>query len=241
MKVVRGDFLARRRAIRPGVLDGGPPAKRGRIVQNRKRDSTQTRVRPGSPHARATSLLMRDGGRNLGRHGAGVVPPDPRTVAVFFGPTRIHTVPRTLAHIHDGDCAIAVRHTNDRTAMDRSVTKPILIVDDSPDLCEVMAALFELHGYRSVCATDGATALEMLHGGLRPALILLDWMMPEVDGAAFRRAQLADPELARIPVIVVSAAPIEILHESEPLIPSVVRKPVDLDLLFSLVAAHVGY
>ncbi|HEY8516722.1 MAG TPA: response regulator [Candidatus Binatia bacterium] len=123
--------------------------------------------------------------------------------------------------------------------MARSIPKKILIVDDSPDLCEVMAALFELHGYSSVCANDGGAALKLLHDGLRPALILLDWMMPEVDGAAFRRAQLADPELADIPVIVVSAAPVEALREGAPLVPSIVRKPVDVDLLFSLVAAHV--
>ena len=122
--------------------------------------------------------------------------------------------------------------------MDGSTAKPILIVDDSADLCEVLKALLELQGYDSVCAANGARALEMLRGGLRPALILLDWMMPEVDGAAFREAQLADPELASIPVIVVSAAQIEDLTENARLIPSIVRKPVDLDLLFSLVAAR---
>jgi len=55
------------------------------------------------------------------------------------------------------------------------------------------------------CATNGQEALEMLRAGERPSLILLDVMMPVLDGRQFREEQKRDPDLASIPVIVVSA------------------------------------
>jgi CheY-like chemotaxis protein len=60
-------------------------------------------------------------------------------------------------------------------------------------------------GYEVAHAANGREALELLHSQPEPSVILLDLMMPEMDGAQFREAQLRDPKLAQIPVIVLSA------------------------------------
>jgi CheY-like chemotaxis protein len=80
----------------------------------------------------------------------------------------------------------------------------ILIVDDDPDLCEVLADLLEHHGYDVATCHDGVEGLDRLHAGVRPVLILLDLEMPRMNGYEFRAAQLADPELAAIPVMLIS-------------------------------------
>lgn len=82
----------------------------------------------------------------------------------------------------------------------------ILLVDDDQDVLEAMRELLESEGHEVVTATDGRGALEHLQGGLRPSVILLDLMMPGMNGWTFRQEQLKDDQLAKIPVIVVSAA-----------------------------------
>jgi CheY-like chemotaxis protein len=81
----------------------------------------------------------------------------------------------------------------------------VLIVDDDPDVAAVLADLLQLEGFSVASALDGAAALAQLRDGLRPCAILLDLMMPVMDGWAFRADQLADPALAPIPVLVTSA------------------------------------
>ena len=83
---------------------------------------------------------------------------------------------------------------------------PVLVVDDDPDIREAMTAILEGEGYTVSEARDGAEALALLRGGNAPCLILLDLMMPVMDGWSFRAAQLADPALAEIPVVILSAA-----------------------------------
>jgi CheY-like chemotaxis protein len=80
----------------------------------------------------------------------------------------------------------------------------ILIVEDDRDLLEVMSDLLETEGYQIAQAADGAEALELLRAGLRPDLILLDLQMPRMSGWRFRLEQLRDPELAEIPVLVMT-------------------------------------
>ena len=65
--------------------------------------------------------------------------------------------------------------------------------------------LLEWEGYQVDCAANGQEALDYLHGQGEPELILLDVMMPVLDGEEFRREQQRDPSLAKIPVVVVSA------------------------------------
>jgi CheY-like chemotaxis protein len=67
-----------------------------------------------------------------------------------------------------------------------------------------MRMVLEWEGYRTACAADGWEALDYLRAGGRPSLILLDLMLPGLDGWQFRREQRRDPALAAIPVVVVS-------------------------------------
>lgn len=83
---------------------------------------------------------------------------------------------------------------------------PVLIVDDDTDLRRALTELLEEEGYAVVGAADGRDALAKLQAGLRPALILLDLMMPGMNGWDFRKAQLDDPELRALSVVVVTAS-----------------------------------
>ena len=89
----------------------------------------------------------------------------------------------------------------------RAVRSPcVLIVDDDDDLRETVADLLVSAGYRVNTADNGQSALEWLdHALALPDLILLDLMMPVMDGWAFGEAKRRRPRLANIPVIVFSA------------------------------------
>jgi CheY-like chemotaxis protein len=82
----------------------------------------------------------------------------------------------------------------------------VLIVEDNEVTRDVMALILESDGYQVSTAANGRTALERLRGGERPGVILLDLMMPVMDGWQFREEQRRDRALADIPVIVCSAA-----------------------------------
>ncbi len=82
----------------------------------------------------------------------------------------------------------------------------ILVVEDDLSTREALSMLLSAEGYGVSTAADGVAALEQLHDGQRPGLILLDLMMPLMDGWQFRNEQLRDPGLANIPVIVCSAS-----------------------------------
>ena len=82
---------------------------------------------------------------------------------------------------------------------------PILIVEDDEDLREMMAQLLALEGFKAETAANGREALAYLALGDRPDVILLDLMMPVMDGWEFRRQQVTDPALAAVPVVVLSA------------------------------------
>lgn len=82
--------------------------------------------------------------------------------------------------------------------------KLVMIVDDDDDVCMAMQIALEAYGYCVVVAHDGAEALHALGAGEPPCLIILDLMMPGMNGQQFRAAQLRDPVLAEIPVLVLS-------------------------------------
>ena len=89
--------------------------------------------------------------------------------------------------------------------------KPILIVDDDKDVRIALAELLEGEGYTVAGAHNGHEALQLMRGGLHPAIILLDLMMPVMDGG-FRSEQQRDPAFSRVPVVIVSASGFS--HES---------------------------
>lgn len=117
-----------------------------------------------------------------------------------------------------------------------STSATVLLVDDDLDLREAAAEALEDAGYRVVRADDGRRALdEMTRGGLRPDLILLDMMMPNLDGWGFRVAQKQLPAIAEIPVVALTAYALTD-DEREQLDAAVIlRKPVALDELMSAV------
>jgi CheY-like chemotaxis protein len=102
--------------------------------------------------------------------------------------------------------------------------KSVLLVEDDPLTRGAMRMVLEWEGYQVSCAANGQEALDLLHKGERPSLILLDIAMPVLDGRQFREQQEKDPALADIPVIVVSgtavAATVEAAgHIQKPFLP----------------------
>lgn len=87
-----------------------------------------------------------------------------------------------------------------------TASRPILIVDDDTDLRETLGEVLAEEGYEAHLCENGRIALDCLRGGERPALILLDLMMPEMNGWQFREEQLRDARLAGIPVVVMTAS-----------------------------------
>jgi CheY-like chemotaxis protein len=81
----------------------------------------------------------------------------------------------------------------------------ILLVEDDEGNREALRELLEGEGYKVATAADGAAALMWLRAGARPDLILLDLMMPVMNGTEFRAHQRRDPQLADIPVVLMSA------------------------------------
>ncbi len=111
----------------------------------------------------------------------------------------------------------------------------VLIVEDDLDIRESLAELLELQGYGVLQAHDGRAALDVLAAGARPGLILLDLMMPGMDGATFLEEQRARPELAQIPVVVLTAARVDL----SALAPTaVLLKPVVLEELWQVLEEH---
>src|SRR5947207_15447872 len=83
----------------------------------------------------------------------------------------------------------------------------ILIVEDDFDIREALTQILEDEGFQVRCASNGREALEVATSGPAPRLILLDLMMPVMNGWQFRAEQLKDPRLAEVPVLVISADP----------------------------------
>ena len=90
------------------------------------------------------------------------------------------------------------------SATPRVGARRVLVVDDDRDIRELMVELLASEGYEVASASDGRRALAEARAR-RPDVILLDLMMPVMSGWEFREAQLRDPTLADIPVVVVTA------------------------------------
>lgn len=124
------------------------------------------------------------------------------------------------------------------TPRDSRRTDPItvMVVDDERDPRESVCEWLTAKGYAVVPARDGADALRQLRAadGHKPDVILLDLMMPVMNGWQFRKAQSNDPELSKIPVVVVTAAG---AREQIPAIDADawLAKPVDFDRLLATI------
>ncbi len=117
--------------------------------------------------------------------------------------------------------------------------KTVLIVEDDPDVRASIAEVLEDNEYRPLSASNGRDALNALSSASpKPCLILLDIMMPIVDGRQFRSAQMEDPLLRSIPVVLLTAyaKPEQVALDMG--VDSYLRKPCELEALLSTVAHY---
>jgi CheY-like chemotaxis protein len=114
----------------------------------------------------------------------------------------------------------------------------VLVIDDDREVRESLRTLLQLDGHKVKTARDGQDALKQLRGGLRPSIILLDLMMPAMDGQHFRAEQLRDPEFAHIPVVVLSGHYDPQQNAASLGAVASLRKPADIDTVLQLIEAH---
>ena len=125
--------------------------------------------------------------------------------------------------------------------MDVATARPhVLLVEDDPDTREVLRLILEADGMEVTAAQDGLDALarlEEIHrrNRLTPCAIVLDYMMPRFSGAQFRDRQLANRDIADVPVILVSAVSDLEAHAKAMHPYAVLQKPVDPDQLTATV------
>jgi CheY-like chemotaxis protein len=114
----------------------------------------------------------------------------------------------------------------------------ILLIEDEPEIRMALADLLEEAGFEVSLACNGEEALSLLRAGQAPCVILLDLMMPVMDGWTFRAEQMKDPRLALIPVVLISGAH----HPGEPArqlaAADLLVKPFKAESLIAVVRAH---
>jgi CheY-like chemotaxis protein len=116
----------------------------------------------------------------------------------------------------------------------------VLVVEDDGLIRESLLEVLADHGYQVTGAGNGREALTALATSPRPDVILLDLMMPVMDGRSFRDEQLRDPDLAGIPVVVLSAASDVLRVAADMGVAGVLRKPVTLGALIAELRRHAG-
>jgi CheY-like chemotaxis protein len=119
----------------------------------------------------------------------------------------------------------------------------VLIVEDDPDVREMLATLLAMEGFYAVGAEDGLEALHLLRTVRHrapdtPCLVLLDLTMPRLGGHEFRRAQLGDPVVANVPVAVMSGV-VDLESRAQDLgAVASVAKPIDVESLMDIVRKY---
>jgi CheY-like chemotaxis protein len=116
------------------------------------------------------------------------------------------------------------------------MTKRILVVEDDTSIRELLVELLESEGYGVAAAVNGLEALKYLQSSTAPDLILIDLMMPVMDGYSFRTEQLKNAEWSRIPTVVMSAEANAKEKMKNFNITAFLSKPVELDTIIKTVA-----
>ena len=115
--------------------------------------------------------------------------------------------------------------------------RKVLVIDDDDDLCDTLRELLEEHGHAVACASNGRQALDLLHAASPlPDVILLDLMMPVMNGWDFRGVQKRDPALASIPVVVITATGSARERVGLMGVEEILLKPIHLDQLLAVIA-----
>lgn len=115
----------------------------------------------------------------------------------------------------------------------------VLVVEDDEDIREAVAESLEEAGYGVWLASNGAIAIDELRASADlPCLILLDLMMPMMDGAQFLQEMRQDPRLSSLPVVVVTADGNAIAKAAALGTHAGLKKPIQLDDLLSTVSKY---
>jgi len=109
----------------------------------------------------------------------------------------------------------------------------VLIVDDDADIRASLQDFFEDQGFEVATAADGLQALDLLEEEKLPCVVVLDLLMPQLDGNEVYDRMQKDPRLANVPVIVSTSDP-----SRAPSGALIMRKPVNLDRLLRVVRQH---
>ena len=112
----------------------------------------------------------------------------------------------------------------------------MLVVEDDRDLRDSLGDALRLEGYEVVCVEHGEAALRHLRTGARPFVILLDLMMPVMDGWTFRQELLKDSALATIPVVIMTAATAS--RVATVVADNVLFKPLEMGAVVGIIQGH---
>jgi CheY-like chemotaxis protein len=117
--------------------------------------------------------------------------------------------------------------------------KNVLLVEDDADVRGALELVLKRKGYRVTCAANGQEALESMRctETPSPSLILLDLMMPVMDGWEFRAEQLKDPALKDVPVIVISADACAEDHAASIGAVAYLKKPFEFQQLTNMIGS----
>lgn len=114
----------------------------------------------------------------------------------------------------------------------------VLIIDDELDVRELFRDILQSAGFDAVSAESGAEGLEILRADPRIRVVLLDLLMPEMDGWRFRHHQLSQPQYASIPTVIVTGAPLGGEAHEQLQATDYLSKPVTREQLIRTVAKY---
>jgi len=119
------------------------------------------------------------------------------------------------------------------------MTKRILVVEDDTSIRELLVELLESEGYAVSSAVNGLEGIRFLQGHDQPDLILIDLMMPVMDGYAFRTEQLKHEKWSKIPTVVMSAEANAKEKMKSFNISAFLSKPVELETILKTVSRFI--
>lgn len=118
------------------------------------------------------------------------------------------------------------------------MSKRILVVEDDNSIRELLVELLQSEGYEVAAAVNGLEGIKYLQANGNPDLILIDLMMPIMDGYTFRSEQMKNAEWSKVPVVVMSAE----ANAKEKMknfgITAFLSKPVELDTILKTVEKY---
>jgi two-component system, chemotaxis family, chemotaxis protein CheY len=124
-------------------------------------------------------------------------------------------------------------------AVDGDKPKNVLVVDDDEDFLAVIVNLLAAAGYEVGWAVNGQDALEEIRKGGAPSLIFLDMHMPVMTGAEFLDIRMRDPELSKVPIVVMSAHAVAFARNAFGVV-DIILKPFSFDDLLRIAKRYTG-